>query len=199
MYLTAACYEIPTCYDQEYLDFWDTHPVGDTLFDLKFPSPTYHFSSQFRSDWLDLHWSIDDTDLDVAEIVQVEPNDGKIVHVLLYRNIILLLIICSITLYHSYKILFQSCLALLLPRYGPTCFPCICLFIFLCVDFCFFFSLSYLVSGVGCGFLSRRSLDFFSRILLVGWQRAKKASISGVTRIPCITKRVIYQNVRQSL
>lgn len=44
---------------------------------MKFPTPVYHFPTQFRSDWLDLTWTIDDTDLDVAEIVQVEPNDGK--------------------------------------------------------------------------------------------------------------------------
>ena len=70
----AACFEIPTCYDQEFLDFWDTHPVEETLFDMMYPGPVYHFDDDFRADWLDLTWSLDDSDLEVAEVVQDESN-----------------------------------------------------------------------------------------------------------------------------
>lgn len=70
--ILAACYEIPTCYDQEFLDFWDTHPVGDTLFTMMYPTPTYHFPVDFRTDWQDLTWSLDESDLDVAAVIQDE-------------------------------------------------------------------------------------------------------------------------------
>ena len=74
MTIPAQCYEIPTCYDQEYLDFWDTHGVKETLFDMKYPFPTYHFPVDFPQDddlsWLDLTWSLDETDLAEGEIVQ---------------------------------------------------------------------------------------------------------------------------------
>ena len=81
-YLTpAACYEIPTCYDQEYLEFWDTHGVYETLFDMKYPFPTYHFPVDFPvtegdGSWSDLTWSLDETDLSEGEIVQNEL-DGR--------------------------------------------------------------------------------------------------------------------------
>ena len=41
---------------------------------MDFPDPVYHFPADFRSDWLDLTWSLDDSDLDVAEVVQDEIN-----------------------------------------------------------------------------------------------------------------------------
>ena len=80
LFFSAACYEIPTCYDQENLDFWDTHGVDETLFDLLYPSPTYHFPVDFRSDWQDLTWSLDETDLSEGVVVQNEANginEGK--------------------------------------------------------------------------------------------------------------------------
>ena len=81
-YLTpAACYEIPTCYDQEYLEFWDTHGVDETLFDMKFPFPKYHFPTDFPvvqhdGSWSDLTWSLDETDLSEGMVVQNEV-DGR--------------------------------------------------------------------------------------------------------------------------
>ena len=46
--------------------------MGDTLFDMKFPSPVYHYPVDFRSNWQDLTWSLDDTDLSEGEVVQNE-------------------------------------------------------------------------------------------------------------------------------
>ena len=33
-----------------------------------YPDPTYHFPVDFRPDWLDLTWTIDDTDLAEAAL-----------------------------------------------------------------------------------------------------------------------------------
>ena len=84
LHISAACYEIPTCYDQENLDFWDTHGVDETLFDLLYPNPTYHFPVDFPVEggrpWLDLTWSLDETDLSEGTVVQNEGvgiNEGK--------------------------------------------------------------------------------------------------------------------------
>ena len=40
---------------------------------MQYDSPGYHFTS-FRSDWLDLTWTLVSSTLDVAEIVQDETN-----------------------------------------------------------------------------------------------------------------------------
>ena len=68
IHFSAACYEIPTCYDQEYWDFWDTHPVGEMLFNMMYPDPTYHFPLDFRHFWQNLTWTMDYTDLSEAEL-----------------------------------------------------------------------------------------------------------------------------------
>ena len=75
IYLTGSCFEIPTCYDQEKLDFWDTLLPGDTLFEMKHPDPAYHFPD--FNDWDRLSWTIDQNNyLDVAEVVEIEKNRG---------------------------------------------------------------------------------------------------------------------------
>ena len=75
---TAACYEIPTCHDQRYMDFWDSHPVGAQLFKMTFPYPKYHFPVDFRPDWQRLTWTMGPGDTDLAEAA-LDSDTGKLI------------------------------------------------------------------------------------------------------------------------
>ena len=75
---TAACYEIPTCHDQSYMDFWDSHPVGAQLFKMMYPDPKYHFPVDFRPDWQQLTWTMGPGDTDLAEAA-LDSDTGKLI------------------------------------------------------------------------------------------------------------------------
>ena len=67
-YLSAdACFQIPLCQNQTYHNFEDTHPVGDTLFEMQYPEPSLHFDA-FSTVWQGLTWTMDDTDLSEADV-----------------------------------------------------------------------------------------------------------------------------------
>ena len=63
----VACFDKPSCYDQGPQTFSDQHGIGDTLFTFTYPAPSRHFP-YFRSNWRQLQWTLEDSDLDVASV-----------------------------------------------------------------------------------------------------------------------------------